>query len=130
MSTTSDTASPAISQAASVGDGGKHSPTPWRLELGRVLADSPVFGFGIFSDYRHPLLPRDMKMHSIASANLYEHCAYTGCFTPEEIEANATFIVKAVNAHEGLVEHLRRLAVRCCDEPALEFLDATENKRG
>jgi hypothetical protein len=37
-------------------------------------------------------------------------------------DANAAFIVKAVNNHDALVAHLRRLAIHCCDDAALELI--------
>ena len=84
----------------------EHTPTPWRVEFLRWTPEAPICGFGIRSDYTHPNLPPDFRMCAIASANISERAAYTACFTPEEIEANAAFIVKAVNSHEALVSAL------------------------
>lgn len=91
----------------------EHTPTPWRVDFARWTPDSPICGFGIRSGYSHPNLPSDFKMAAIASANISERAAYTACFTPEEIEANAAFIVKAVNCHEMLVKTLEGIAEFC-----------------
>jgi len=34
----------------------------------------------------------------------------------------AAFIVKAVNSHDALVGHLRRVAIHACDDAALELI--------
>jgi len=80
----------------------EHTPTPWFAEFVRWNKDAPAAGFAIRSDYSHLGLPDGMRMCAIASGNLSEHASFTACFTPEEIEANASFIVLACNNHARL----------------------------
>lgn len=87
----------------------EHTPTPWRAKIARWKPDTEAFGFGIYSDYVHPRLPIGIEMHSIAGGGIYEHSSFSACYTPEQIEANADFIVKCVNSHEALVAALRQL---------------------
>lgn len=73
-----------------------HTPGPWHVIIGRMNADAPAFGFGIFPD-RPTLdnLPADVRQHSLASGNLYEHSAFGAFYPPEVIEANARLIAAA-----------------------------------
>lgn len=49
-----------------------------------------------------------------------------GAFSRQRSKINAAFIVKACNAHEDLIAHLRRLAIHACDDAALDFLESVE----
>ena len=75
----------------------EHTPTPWKVSGGSTHI-SPVGAAGGIC-----------KFESI-------HGMYTNH------EANAAFIVKAVNSHDALVSNLSRLATRACDEEALALL--------
>jgi len=100
---------------------GEHTPTPWFAEFVRWNKDAPAAGFAIRSDYSHPGLPDGMRMCAIASGNLSEHASFTACFTPEEIEANAAFIVSACNNHARLTRENE--AMRKAMEGALAMAD-------
>ena len=86
-----------------------HTPTPWTVEFLRWTPESEAVGFRIDSSYSVDHLPTGMRMHSIVNANCSEQPAYTACWTTEQIEANAAFIVRAVNAHDDLVATLQWL---------------------
>lgn len=99
---------------------GEHTPTPWFVDLGRWTPDAPVCAFAIRSDYKAPNLPEGWQMHHIAGANISERAAFTACFTPEQIEANAAFIVKAVNSHDALVKALEPFAILADHYPTFD----------
>ncbi len=44
-------------------------------------------------------------------------------FAKNITDADRAALLKAVNNHAALVEHLRRLAVRCCDDDAFALID-------
>jgi len=63
----------------------QHTPTPWTARGERIVADRPI-GFGGYNEDDILSLAR----------------------SPEVRRANAAFIVLACNAHEQLVEALRK----------------------
>ncbi|KQQ94971.1 hypothetical protein [Massilia sp. Leaf139] len=71
--------------------GTKHTPTPWRVTDGTNIKDDcrPISEHGVL----------------IAGAHGYNGSGFFP--SDEEAAANATFIVRACNAHEELVKALR-----------------------
>lgn len=68
-------------------DKATHTPLPWAAER----------------DLPHNRMPR---VHSSADGSLICECGNMGT-TPDQWEANAAFIVRAVNSHHDLIEALR-----------------------
>lgn len=67
----------------------QHTPTPWHFEKGRFNSDDLS----------------DSHIGSIVSEKDFILAAINGdAGSSEEVEANAAFIVRAVNAHEELLE--------------------------
>jgi hypothetical protein len=85
----------------------QHTPTPWKATIARMRDDQPAFGFSIMAG---------AKLASVCSAGVYETNLRIYGLTPtpedmkpkfytaEELEANAKFIVRAVNSHDFLIE--------------------------
>jgi hypothetical protein len=83
-----------------------HTPTPWYVMESTGQMDSKAkFETGskvlIFSD--------DCEHHPIADCS----CNHS-CRMPDEQEDNAAFIVKAVNAHDALVDYIKSSASAGC----------------
>jgi hypothetical protein len=90
-----------------------HTPTPWH----RVIHDSSM------ASIEGPKEELDHVLSVSPCKNCRgEHWQWGACTNPKE--ADAAFIVKAVNNHDALVEHLRRLAVPACDEAALALIES------
>ena len=89
----------------------EHTPTPWRV----FTNDDGTKLVGIGSREGQGILD----------------CGF-GVWAWNDAEgiANAELVVKAVNNHDALVAHLRRLAVHCCDEAAIELVDALSPPAG
>lgn len=77
----------------------EHSPTPYTASIARHAEGQPAFGFTIEA------ADDSDRWHPVASCGVY-HRTNNACYTPEELEANAAFIVKACNAHAAMVEAL------------------------
>jgi len=83
----------------------EHTPTPWDHSS---LCVEEATGEG--------------QLFSAGDVHVFPPYGEAGPVATVSGLANAAFIVKAVNSHDVLVSHLRRLAVRCCDDAALELL--------
>ncbi len=84
-----------------------HTPTPWNC----ASRYSSVVGVPIINQ-------QGRRVGNTALPDMppeWDHMKRQG-------EIDAAFICKAVNNHDALVNHLRRLAVRACDEAALELI--------
>ena len=85
----------------------KHTPTPWIAKLGEYNFTGPENGRAIM-DSTNGIRICDVDSKANQKRNDYK------CADPER-DANAAFIVKAVNSHEALVE--------ACQE-ALKIIEA------
>jgi hypothetical protein len=103
----------------------KHTPVPYEAELVRWSKDAPVAGFSITHKGR-----TICTLHTHANTLVMNQATIeewkidrNKVFTDEEAEANASFIVKACNNHDKLVEAVIRLKSR------IKFLEQyTEGK--
>lgn len=72
-----------------------HTPTPWMIKTGLKFAEGRLY-----------ICDKDGQRLALILQNGYQQPS----LTKKEAEANAAFIVRAVNCHEELVEMLRGLA--------------------
>jgi hypothetical protein len=75
----------------------KHTPTPWRAGSYSSIVGVPI------------MAQPDPKQNTIIVAGTRSAAATTPDGFRAEVEANAAFIVRAVNAHDDLVKALREL---------------------
>jgi len=108
---------------ASSGDAGAHTELPWDfVREGREGNDGDPAHYQIHAP------------HAAYTGRTYRVADTLNCdssFTLDEQRANAAFIVKAANHHEGLVEALRNLlgAVECYRDEAVEYQEALAEAR-
>lgn len=99
-----------------------HTPTPWDW----LIHDHSMASLGVMPDpgLGNPLVLTVSPCQACADRAEPREWKWGRCHTPSE--ADADFILTAVNNHDALVDHLRRLAIRACDDAALELIHRIE----